>query len=62
MAGDEGQKLVLLEACENGELRVVIELVKTRAVDPREVADQRHDRYSHGYHVKGWTPLHYACL
>jgi ankyrin repeat protein len=60
MASDKGQKL--LEACERGELRVVAELVKIRAVDPRKVADQRHDRYIHGYDVKGWTPLHYACL
>ena len=39
-----------------------VKVVKTLAVNAREVADQRHDRYSHGYVVKGWTPLHYACL
>ena len=52
----------LLEACRQGELNTVRELVDSIAVNPNTAVDS--SRYvSVGgvtYNVLGWTPLHYA--
>ena len=52
----------LLEACRQGELNTVRELVDSKAVNPNTAVDS--SRYvSVGgvtYNVRGWTPLHHA--
>ena len=55
----------LLTACERGELHVVRELVESKAVDPRKVVERRYLRdlpKVGSTFVRGYTPLHYACL
>ena len=46
-------ELLFLKACEGGELQTIRELVKSKAVDPNRIIDERMYTY-------GWTPLHHA--
>ena len=62
--GDPVQQF--LEACEQGELQSVRELVESKAVDASKVVDKRSLSYlwidSTDWYTNGWTPLHYASV
>ena len=62
----EAVEVQLLTACELGELHIVRELIERKAVDPRKVTEERYcyrDLPNVGWtRVRGYTPLHYACL
>ena len=61
----EDVEVQLLTACERGEIHIVRELVESKAVDPRKVTEQCYYRdlpNVGGTRVRGYTPLHYACL
>ena len=52
----------LLDACEEGELPIIRELVENKAVNPSRVVEKRYYRTHAGWPTVGCTPLHYACM
>ena len=54
-----------LEACERGKLKVVQELIKSKAVDPATIVEKCRGHQGrigiYSYPTDGWRPLHYAC-
>ena len=54
-----------LEACERGKLRIVRELIRSKAVDPDTIVEKRRGHQGrigiYSYPTDGWRPLHYAC-
>ena len=51
-----------LEACQQGKLQTIQQLIESKAVDPNTVVEKHHDRHitidSYRYSTDGWTPLH----
>jgi hypothetical protein len=64
MAASQDLEVQLLTACEQGDLRIVRELVERQAVDPRNITERRGYRSINvgEVYVYGYTPLHYASL
>ena len=61
MAEDDLQRQ-LLNACEQGDLKIIQNLVEKKAIDPNKIVDERRDYTCRGWFTDDWTPLHFASV
>ena len=55
-------ELELFEACEEGELPTIRELVENKGVDANAVDSRPNHLWRGRFYTRGWTPLHYASV
>ena len=52
----------LLDACRQGNLQLVREIVEGKAVNVNKVRETRRNHFCQIWLTDGWTPLHYASV